>query len=42
MFSPNFNIIGLVVRELHLAKVKGVELFFFSLNLSKVILSPKV
>jgi len=29
MFSPNFNIISLVVRELHLLEVKGVELSVF-------------
>jgi hypothetical protein len=29
MFSQTFNIIGVVARELHLLKVKGVEVFFF-------------
>jgi len=28
MFSPNFNIIDLVVRELHLPKVEGVIMEF--------------
>jgi hypothetical protein len=27
-FSPNFNIIGLAVRELHLPEVKGVVVEF--------------
>jgi len=41
-FFPNFNIIGLVVRELHLSEVEGVEMsVFFFLNLSKVIVSSK-
>jgi hypothetical protein len=29
MFSQNFSIIGFVARELHLLKVKGVEIVFF-------------
>jgi hypothetical protein len=40
-FSPNFNIFGLVVKELHLLEVEGVELSIFFLNISKVIISPK-
>jgi len=35
MFSQNFSIIGVVVRELHLLEVKGVKLSVFSFNLSK-------
>jgi hypothetical protein len=27
-FSPNFSIIGLVIRELHLSKVEGVVVEF--------------
>jgi hypothetical protein len=34
-FSPNFIIIGFVVRELHLPEVEGVEIVYFFLNLSK-------
>jgi hypothetical protein len=34
-FSPNFSIIGFVVRELHLLEVEGVEMVYFFLNLSK-------
>jgi len=40
-FSPNFSIIGFVVKVLHLPKVEGVEIVCFFLNLSKVIFSPK-
>jgi len=28
MFFPNFNIIGVVVREPHLSKVEGVDVVF--------------
>jgi hypothetical protein len=41
MLSPNFIIIGFVVKELHLSEVEGVEFVYFFLNLSKVIFSPK-
>jgi hypothetical protein len=41
MFSQNFNIIGVAVRELHLLEVEGVELSVFSFNLSKVVSSSK-
>jgi hypothetical protein len=34
-FSPNFSIIGFVVRELHLLEVEGVEFVYFFLNISK-------
>ncbi len=34
-FSPNFSIIEFAVRELHLLEVEGLNLFVFSLNLSK-------
>jgi hypothetical protein len=40
-FSPNFSIIGFVLRELHLPEVEGVEIVCFFLNLNKVIFSPK-
>jgi hypothetical protein len=36
-FSPNFCIVGVIVRELHLLEVEGVELSIFSFNLSKVV-----
>jgi len=41
-FSSNFSIIGLVVRELHLSEVEGVELSFFFPQSKQVINSPKV
>jgi hypothetical protein len=36
MFSLNFNIIGVVARELHLLKIEGVEVLFFPSNLVKI------
>jgi hypothetical protein len=43
MFSSNFSIIKVAVRELHLLEVEGVELSgFFSFNLSKVVSSSKL
>jgi hypothetical protein len=35
MFSQNFNIIGVVTRELHLLKVEGVQIVFSS-NMVKI------
>jgi hypothetical protein len=35
MFSQDFSIIGVGIRELHLLKVEGVKLSVFSFNLSK-------
>jgi hypothetical protein len=40
-FSPNFSIIGVAIKELHLLEVEGVELSIFPLNLSKIISSSK-
>jgi hypothetical protein len=41
-FSQNFNIIGVVVRELHLSEVEGVEIVCVcSSNLIKIVLSSK-
>ncbi len=40
-FSSNFSIIRVVVRELHLLEVEGVELSIFSLNLCKVVPSSE-
>jgi hypothetical protein len=37
MFSQNFSIIGVAVRELHLLEVEGVELSFFAQIWSKYI-----
>jgi len=34
-FSPNFNIIGLVVRELHLPKVEGVIVKYGRISMTK-------
>jgi hypothetical protein len=34
-FSPNFSLMGFVVKELHLLEVEGVEIVYFFLNLSK-------
>ncbi len=42
MFYQNFNIIKVVVREVHLPKVKGVEtVCVCSSNLVKIVLSSE-
>jgi hypothetical protein len=42
MFSQNCNIIRVVVRELHLPKIEGVEAIFFFSNLVYIAFSFEV